>query len=172
MTDLVTIDDVSRARTRAADLDRDIREVCRRIRVVWTHLAADLYEFHQAQGWEPLGHASFAEWLAQPDIDLGYRQAVRMIEAHRELVIERALPIAQLEDVEITKLAVVMPAIKRGDTEVAAALADARTLSRNDLTDKYVHGRGNGPLDAEQEPGLHTCSCGHVHRNRAEVSVP
>lgn len=172
MTDLVTIDDVSRARTRAADLDRDIREVCRRIRVVWTHLAADLYEFQQVRGWEALGHVSFREWLAGPDIEIGYRQATRMIEAHRELVIDRALPIGDLEGVEITKLAVVLPSVKRGDTDVAEALADARTLSRQDLSAKYVHGR-NGPLDATTEPDLCQCpACGRTHEKHERGEVP
>lgn len=164
VVDLATDDQVL---DRARGLDRDIREVCRRLRGVWIHLAGDLQEFHDDRHWETLGHDSFDAWLAQSDVDLQRRHAYRLIEAHRELVMRRELPPESIEDVEITKVAVVLPALKRGDVTVDDALADVRVLSRSDLADKY-RGTPSAPIDATTEPELHECpDCGRVHRRAA-----
>lgn len=168
MTDLAANDQATL--NRAADLDRDIREVCRRIRIVWVHLAGDLQEFHDDRHWETLGHDSFDAWLAQSDVDLQRRHAYRLIEAHRELVLRRELSPESIEDVEITKVAVVLPALKRGDVTVQDALADVRVLSRSDLAEKYSSVPG-ALLDAQTEPEAHECpECGRWHKAKAANS--
>jgi hypothetical protein len=98
-----------------------------------------------------LGYDSFAEWLAAPEIDLGYRQSMRLIESYREMVVERGVSAGALELADVTKVAVVLPAVKRGDVSAEDALSDAQTLSRSDLEDKYRHSDPNAPLDAGAE---------------------
>ena len=146
-------------------LDRDIRRCCQGIRRVWIHLAADLHEVHDNRAWEVLGHDSFEAWLADPEIDLNPRHVYRMIQVYRELVIDRRVPPGALEGAEVTKVAVVLPAIRAGTVTPEEALSDAATLSRSDLHDGYVTGNPRAPLAAENEPEWHDCpDCGRPHK--------
>lgn len=164
MTDLAAND--RQTIDRAAELEREIAIGCAFIRQAWVILASRLYEFHDDRAWEVLGHDSFGEWLAGPDVDIGYRQAMRLIEAYREMTVERGISAEKLELADVTKVAVVLPAVRRGDVSAEDALADAQTLSRSDLAEKYG-GNPNARLDAESEPELHACpECGRVHRTK------
>lgn len=148
---------------RASVLDRDIRRVCQGIRRVWIHLAGDLYEAHSDRAWEVLGYDSFEAWLADPEIDLHPRHVYRMIQAWRELVVERSVPPESLEAVEVTKVSVVMPALRAGKVDVDAALSDAQTLSRSDLQERYT-GDLDAPIAPENEE-WHDCpDCGRPHK--------
>jgi hypothetical protein len=154
----------ARTLERAAVLDRDIRRTCQGVRRVWIHLAGDLFEFHRDRCWELVGHDSFEAWLADPEIDLHPRHVYRMIQVYRELVEDRAVPIEQLESADVTKVAVVLPALKRGDVTPDEALSDASTLSRSDLQERYS-GDVRAPLNAEDEPQWHDCpDCGRPHK--------
>jgi hypothetical protein len=149
---------------RAAQLEREIQLGVRSIRAAWVLLAERLYEFHRDDAWQVLGFDSFNEWLAAPEIDLGYRQTMRLIEAYREMTIERGISRDSLELAEITKVAVVLPAVKAGTVSAQDALADAQTLSRTDLEEKY-RGDPSAGLDAEAEPEWHRCpECGKAHQ--------
>jgi hypothetical protein len=162
MSDLAATD--RQVLDRAAQLEREIQLGVRSIRAAWVLLAERLYEFHRDDAWQVLGYDSFSEWLACPEIDLGYRQTMRSIEAYREMVIERGVSAGALELADVTKVAVVLPAVKAGRVGAEDALSDAQTLSRSDLQEKYS-GDVNGPLDAETEPEWHACpDCGRAHR--------
>jgi carbonic anhydrase len=148
---------------RASVLDRDIRRVCQEIRKVWIYLAGDLYEFHQDRCWELLGHDSFEAWLADPEIDMHPRHVYRMIQAWRELVVERGVTPASLEHVDVTKVSVVLPAIRAEKASAEDALADATMLSRSDLHDRYA-GDLSTPIAPENED-WHDCpDCGRSHK--------
>lgn len=149
---------------RAAELEREIQIGCAFIRQAWVLLAERLYEFHRDDAWQVLGYDSFNEWLASPEIDLGYRQSMRLIESYREMVVERGISSGLLELADVTKVAVVLPAVKRGDVTAEDALADAQSLSRSDLEDKYRHSDPNAPLDPGAEE-WHDCpDCGRPHK--------
>lgn len=149
---------------RASVLDRDIRRCCQGIRRVWVHLAADLHEVHDNRAWEVLGYDSFEAWLADPEIDLHPRHVYRMIQVYRELVIDRKVPLGALETAEVTKVSVVLPALREGKVSAEEALSDAATLSRSDLQERYA-GDPSAPLDAGQEAELCQCpTCGKSHR--------
>ncbi len=88
--------------------------------------------------WSELGYESFKAFVADPDIGLpDYRQSMALVQAYRELVIERDIPVARLGDVDASKVAVVLPALKRGEVTVEDALSDAQTLPRSDLRSQY-----------------------------------
>lgn len=162
MTDLAAND--AQTLARATELEREIRIGCAFIRQAWVMLAERLYEFHRYDAWQLLGHDSFAEWLAAPEVDLGYRQSMRLIESYREMVVERGVSAGALELADVTKVAVVLPAVKRGQVSAEDALSDAQTLSRSDLEDKYRHSDPNAPVDASAEE-WHDCpDCGRSHR--------
>jgi hypothetical protein len=77
-------------------------------------LGERLYQFQQARDWQALGYHSFEEWLASPEIELGRRHVFSLMEAYRTVVVEQGVPREELEDTEITKVAEVLPAIRRG----------------------------------------------------------
>lgn len=103
----------------------------------WVALAARLASFHSGRGWTALGIESFNEWLGQPEISLARAEAYAMIAAWRELVEEREIDPERLGALDISKVAVVLPAIKEGRVSVDQALADCEVLSRSDLRGEY-----------------------------------
>jgi hypothetical protein len=105
-------------------------------RASWVSLASRLAEFHSGEGWTALQHDSFNEWLGQPEIGLARAEAYAMIGAWRELVVERDVDVTRLEALDVSKVAVVLPAIRRG-VDVDQALADCAVLSRSDLRAQY-----------------------------------
>lgn len=149
----------------AADCEGRIVARMRDIRASWVALAADLYEFHASKGWQALGYETLEEWLAQPDVEMARRTFFSLVETHRELAVQRAIPIEALERVDVTKVQEVLPAIRRGQVDASEALADAEVLSRSDLREKY---RAIAPLDTEPDRSIapddfhwETCaSCG------------
>lgn len=110
---------------------------CEAIRTVWIALAGHLHDFFEMKMWTTLGYETFAEWLATPEIDLGRTQVYALIEAYRELVIDRGVEVETLSNLDVTKIAVVLPAIRSGEVELDVALSDCETLSRSDLREKY-----------------------------------
>lgn len=158
-------DDLTPEEIRASDLDRDVRRACQEIRRVWIYLAGDLYEVHHDRHWERLGFDSFEAWLADPIIDMNPRHVYRMMQVWRELVVDRGVPPEALEAAEVTKVAMVLPAIRSGQRTADEALSDASVLSRSDLHEGYVNGDSHAPLNAEDEPEFHDCpDCGRPHK--------
>lgn len=108
-------------------------------RAHWVPLAGSLHEFHEGRGWEALGMDSFNEWLGQPEVGLGRAHAYALISAYRVLVVGKEVDPAVLEGLDVTKIQVVLPAVRRGDADVLVALADVEALSRSDLKEAYGH---------------------------------
>jgi hypothetical protein len=147
----------------ASRLEREILDTCLRIRATWVELAGQLYTFHEDRCWEVLGYDTFEEWLASPDIDISRRHVFKLIEAYRELVIERGVSTDALGETEVTKVGTVLPAIRRGDVSTEDALADVKALSRTDLVERYKD--PNASLDAESEPEWAVCeACGSRYK--------
>lgn len=122
----------------AFDLEVDIVRYAAGQRRSWVPLAGRLYEFHRERAWEQRSYESFNEWLAQPEISIPRGDAYAMIGAWRELVVGREVPPVDLQELDLSKLAVVLPAIRAGK-DWQEALADCRELSRSDLRAEYQH---------------------------------
>lgn len=153
----------------AFEVEQRIRGNVRAMRGLWVRLAEDLFKFHDLEMWRDLGHSSFEEWLASPDIELERRWVYELVGMWRELVVKRHVDPAALEPVQVSKVREVLPAIRRGMVDVDDALADCETLGRDDLRTKYAAtGAGtsgqpgpNGALDAAAEPEFAIChACG------------
>lgn len=155
--------DIDNARTAlqakaAFEVEQRILGCIQAIRSAWVTLAADLFQFQQADMWRDLGHRSFEEWLAGPDIDLERRYVYSLIAMHRELVVNRGVEPARLEPVPVSKVGDVLPAIRRGQVSVEEALSDAQTLGREDLRIKYTGTASPTPGTPDTGTQVHTDS--------------
>lgn len=143
---------------RAHDLHQEVVSACTAVKHSWVLLAGRLHAFHAAQAWELLGYDRFEDWLGTPEIGLKRAQAYALRDAWQQLVIDRGVQPARLAEADVSKVAVVLPALKRGEVETDVALADCESLSRSDLIDRY-RGQLGGHLDPARERV--TCpSCG------------
>lgn len=106
-------------------------------RASWTGVAEHLHAFHDGKGWVALGLGSFNEWLGQPEISLSRAEAYAMIGAWRDLVVGKNVDPTELGRLDVSKVAVVLPAVRRGDVETEQALSDCESLSRSDLRAAY-----------------------------------
>lgn len=128
---------------RAFEIEQRVITATQAIRTAWVLLAAELHEFHFQKMWEERDCDTFEEWLGTPEISLGRSQTYALIEIYRELVLEREVDPETLT-AESSKIAQVLPALRRGEVELDAALADAESLSRADLREKYGKQSGGG----------------------------
>lgn len=135
---------------RAFELERQVVVGCKAIRAAWVHLAAYLHEMNVERLYELLGYETFNEWLGAPEISLSRSHAYALIGSYVEFVIERGIDPSEIHEIEATKLAETLPALRRGDIGVEDAIDDAGSLSRSDLREKYREG-GSGRLDADTE---------------------
>jgi hypothetical protein len=158
-----------RAAKKAYAVEAKIKKGVGAIRQVWIALAGFLHEFYSAKMWEHLGHDKFEEWLGTPEIGLGRSQVYALIEAYEELVVKREVEPEVLAELEATKLAVVLPAIRKGEVELEDALADCESLSRSALREKY-----GKAVPVERVPLVECEDCGCMKRPKtaAEQSEP
>jgi hypothetical protein len=181
MTDLVqhsTADPTEAQAAAAHTAELEVKAIIHRMRSAWADLAERLYHFSERRHWRALGYRSFEQWLASPEIDLSRREVFYLIEAWRELVVERGVEPKRLERVQVSKVRDVLPAVRRGVVTPDEALSDAETLSREDLREHYAHvGRPGSespserPLDATTEPAFTVCdACGSRIRVRGAVA--
>lgn len=120
----------------AFDLEVEIVKYAVGQRRSWVLLAVRLYDFHTERAWEQRACDSFNEWLGQPEVSITRADAYAMIGAWRDLVLAREVDPRDLDEIDLSKLAVVLPAVRAGK-DVLDALADCRTLSRSDLRAVY-----------------------------------
>jgi hypothetical protein len=136
--DILDPDTTTPAQGQAAfEVEQRIKTHVHQMRGLWIRLAEDLYTFANRNLWRDLGHKSFDEWLAGPDIDLGRRTVYGLIEVWKELVVNRGVRPHQIADVPVSKLRDSLAAVRRGFVDAEDAIADARTLGRDDLRERY-----------------------------------
>lgn len=153
-----------RAAKKAFEVEEKIRKGVGAIRQVWIALAGHLHEFYTERMWEHLGYDRFEEWLGTPEIGLGRSHVYALIAAYEELVVKREVEEATLAELEATKLAVVLPALRRGEVELEEALADCEALSRSALRQKY-----GKSVPAERVPLIQCEDCGCMKRPKTEA---
>ena len=157
----------------AAAMDMRVRDIRRQQKGLWVQLAEVLYHFRAGQMWLDLGVSSFEAWLADPEVELERRWVYKLTDAYKFFVIERNLPRERVEQLKISKVNEVLPAIRRGQVDLETALSDAETLGRTDLEVKYrgIHSPAPGTPDVgtrvhtEHEPEYATCPvCGQAYQ--------
>jgi len=163
----------SQVELKAARTEQEIKKAVMFVREVWTHLALQLYLFHEGKMWETLGYESFEEWCDSPELDFEPRYAYQLIDNYKTVVIDHGVPEEHLALVGPSKVKTVLVAVRRGIVPVEDALADCESLRKRDLETKYKRllARGddaNPPLDASAEPVYDQCpTCGKRYRVKA-----
>lgn len=159
----------------AATVEARIREQVKVMRSGWMRLAEDLYRFHHLEMWRDLGYETFEVWLAGPDIGLSRRHVYGLVEAWRELVVNRGVAPKELERVTVGSVREVLPAVRLGLVDVGDALSDCEALGRMDLRERYVTitGGGGDRIDATREDTFERCpTCGtHVPTDRLKAAA-
>jgi hypothetical protein len=154
------------AAEKAFAVEQKIKTGTGAIKQVWIALAGHLHEFYTERMWEPLGHDKFESWLGDPSIGLKRSQTYQLIEVYEELVVKRGVSQEQLAELEMSKLAVVLPALRKGDVELEDVLADCEELSRSALREKYGQS-----VPAERIPLTECEQCGKMCRNKSEAEA-
>ncbi len=155
-----------RAAKKAFAVEAKIRKGTGAIKQVWIALAGHLHEFYAEQMWEHLGHDKFEEWLGTPEIGLSRSHTYRLIEVYEQLVVKRGVSQEQLAELDLSKLAVVLPALRKGEAELEEALADCESLSRSALREKYGQS-----VPAQRVPLTECEDCGCMKRPKSEAEA-
>lgn len=153
-----------RAAKKAFAVEQKIKKGTGAIKQVWIALAGHLHEFYTGRMWEALGHEKFESWLGSPDIGLQRSHTYQLIEVYEEFVVKRGVSQEQLAELEMSKLAVVLPALRRGDVELEEVLSDCEELSRSALREKYGQA-----VPAERIPLIECEDCGCMKRPKSQA---
>lgn len=164
--------------TAAHEMDQEIRQIKRQMKGLWVRLAERLYLFRTGEMWKDIGYPTLSSWLSDPEVDIERRWMYKLTDAYKFLVLEYGLPRERVEQLEISKVNEVLPAIRRGQVELEAGLSDIETLRREDLEIQYrgLHSSMPGSavaatsttIETDQEPEWATCpTCGSSYRRRA-----
>lgn len=152
----------------AFEIDQRLRQTIKQMRRMWVQIAMDLHRFNRAELWRDLGHDTFEAWLSDPELELERRWVYNAIALVEQLVVQRNVEPSRLQDLQISKVSEVLPAIRRGQIGVEEALEDAEQLRRPELELKYRGAAGDGrtagpdtgtQISTEREPVWKTCSC-------------
>lgn len=128
------------------EIEQRIKDAMHTGRTAIWMLAEALYDFDEERGWSALGYESLSHWLADPDIAMTRTTYYRMIGQWRALVIEHQIDRERLEELDVSKVEIVLPAVRAGKKTLEEALDDATTMGRRDLREEYF-----GP-DRNREP--------------------
>jgi hypothetical protein len=125
--------------TEAFQLERQVKEGLARGREALWATAEALYEFSEAQGWKLLGgYDTLGDWLADPEISLTRSTYFRLVETWREVVVRREIEPESVKAVDLSKVALTLPAVKDGRETIEGALDAAATNGWRDLRERYL----------------------------------
>lgn len=155
-----------RAAQKAHEVESKIKTGTGAIKQVWIALAGHLHEFYTGRMWEPLGHDKFESWLGTPELGLKRSQTYQLIEVYEEFVVKRDVTQEDLAGLDMSKLAVVLPALRKGDVDLEEVLADCETLSRSALREKYGQA-----VPAARIPLTECEQCGKMCRSKTEAEA-
>lgn len=145
---------IEAAATVAHQVDQSIRATVRAMKGMWIDLAGDLYRFNRSGMWRDLGHDTFEDYLADPELELRRRWVYELIGMYEQLVIDRDVKPDTLKALNVSKVREVLPAVRRGRVTLEQAFADAEQLTRHDLEQRYrgLASSPEPPIDATSEP--------------------
>jgi hypothetical protein len=134
-------------RKRAYQVDESLRGAIAQGRKALWATAVAATAMADMQGFRDLNYESLNEYLGDPEIGISRSHFMRMVRIVR-FASDRQI-VERIQNLELTKIDVVIPAIRDGyDRE--EALHDVETLSKRDLIDKYIGSKAdnNGEADA------------------------
>ena len=123
---------------RSYALEQEVKKSLDESREVLWRTAHALYEFNEARGWSYLGgYDTLGDWLADPDIGMTRSTYYRMVETWREVIVMRQIDPGTVEDVDLSKVALALPAVKDGREDIDDAIYAARTNGWRDMRERY-----------------------------------
>jgi hypothetical protein len=128
-------------------LDGQIRHAIRVGRAAMWELAQRLHDFDEEAGWLALGYDTLGAWLADREVDLTESTYRRLLRVYRETAVLRGLPLPTLEALDLSKVDIVLPAVKEGRARLGPALEDAATKTARQLRKEYAASNGKPPID-------------------------
>lgn len=134
-------DEVQEAAEVAFGIDQRIKEAMARGRQALWDLAEALYDFDESHGWLALGYEKLSDYLADPEVTLTLGTYRRYVRTYRKLVVEKAIPVTRLRELEQSKVAIVVDKVANNEVLVEDALADVEALGAKDLREKYYNRR-------------------------------
>jgi hypothetical protein len=128
--------------------ERQIKSGARKVKEGLWEIGEALYRFNSSSGWLALGYDTLGDWLADPDVTMARSTYFRLIGAWQELAIIREIPVSTLRQLDLSKVAIALPALKRGETTTEDLLADVEVMGARDLRVKY---RGEAEVVSAEE---------------------
>jgi hypothetical protein len=120
------------------ELEQSIKDGLKAGREAMWDVAAALHEFDEENGWSALGHESLTEWLADPEVTMTRTTYYRMVSAYRQTVVQRQVPVADVKELDYSKVDIVIGAVKAGRVKIQDALDDAKQMGARDLRNRYM----------------------------------
>lgn len=120
-----------------AKIEYRIKAALHKGREAMWELAEQLHAFDERSGWRALGHDTIGEWLADPDITIKRTNYYRAVDAWRQLVVIRKVELPTLGALDLTKVDIALPALKRGEAMLEDVISDVEVLGARDLRIKY-----------------------------------
>src|SRR5262245_50164074 len=121
----------------SATIQTKIKGALRKGRAAMWELAEQLYLFEEAQAWRALGYETLGEWLADPDITMRKTTYYDAVSAWEQMHVIRKVPAERLNELDVSKLRVALPVLKRGEASLDDVMADAEVLGIRDMRIKY-----------------------------------
>lgn len=101
-------------------------------------LAEALYEFDEENGWTALGYDSLKDYLADAEVAIGRSFYFAAVSRWRKLVVLRQIGSDRLDQLDPSKVDIVLPAIEAATVKLDDALDDVEALGKRDLREKYL----------------------------------
>ena len=142
----------------AHELRQSLIEAKRAFTGAGLELAHRCYDANEAFIWHILEQDLTKDaFLADPEISMNRRWFDRLVYLWRETQVLRQIPRATLDRIDTTKLEIAIQAVNKQRAPLAQALADADTLSKSDMVDKYIPTKsvGNAPPGAQAQRSEH-----------------
>jgi hypothetical protein len=122
----------------AHELDQKIKAGLRAGREALWEVAVSLHEFDEENGWSALGYEKLGDWLADPEVQMQRTTFYRLTGAYRELVVIRKVDFEEVKQLEVSKVDIVLPAVRQGRVALDEALEDTKSMGARDLRDAYL----------------------------------
>ncbi|MHB1808283.1 MAG: hypothetical protein ACYCU0_03180 [Solirubrobacteraceae bacterium] len=105
-------------------------------KALW-RLAEALHAFDEMRGWNELGYANLAEWMAETDGAITRSTYYRLVGTWRKVVVETRIDPACVRELDHSKVAIVVDEIRRDESKAEKVLADVQSLPASELRAKY-----------------------------------
>lgn len=117
-------------------------------------LAEASWRLNEDRGWVKLGYDTKGEYLAQPEINMSRATFDLYVRAWGGTVEQRQIPLEDLQELDVTKVDIVLPQVTRSKVSIEDALSDAKVLGSHDLREKYqgIPSPADPPAAAEDGP--------------------